>query len=299
LLSITIQPANRIPRPSPRPAAATTAPAARPAAAVPLAPAAAAKPGFFRAWASLFGGLFSGRTVLLPGVVRPYPTLTAPERRAAEARGQGRTIPQAFIASDPAGHQPHEPVNLVVTGSLADLTRALEATGWVAAAPRTPWNFIKAAASALFRLGHYPEAPVSAQLLNGQAEVVAFNKQSDHNLSRDHMRVYRQGTDPASGQPIWAIAATRDTALSVAFPRSGPWPWQWKLPAVGHAVDPAIDHERDLIMRDLLASGHVTAWASVNGQRPAGLEGTPLPTGDLSVRHYRTDGRVYEVRLGG
>lgn len=294
----TIQPANRILRPSPRPVAAATAPTARPAVAPPAAPSPAAKPGFFRAWASLVGGLFSGRTVMLPGVVRPYPAPTAQERQAAGARGQGRTLPQGFLASDPAGLQRHEPVNLVVTGTLADLTRALEATGWVAAAPRTPWNFIKAAASALFRLGHYPEAPVSAQLLDGQAEAVAFNKQSDHNLSRDHMRVYRQGTDPASGQPIWAIAATRDTALSVAFPRTGPWPWQWKLPAVGHAVDPAIDHERDLIMRDLLASGQVTTWASLKGQRPAGLEGTPLPTGDLSVHQYRTDGRVYEVRLG-
>ena len=59
------------------------------------------------------------------------------------------------------------------------------------------------------------------------------------------------------------------------------------------------DRERDLIMRDLLASGQVTTWASVQGQRPAGLEGSPLPTGDLSVHQYRTDGRVYEVRLGG
>lgn len=294
----TIQPANRIQRPSPRPTAAATPAATRPAAVTPATPAPAAKPGFFQAWASLFGGLFSGRTVLLPGVARPYPAPTAQERQAAEARGQGRNVRQDFLAGDSAGLHKEEPVNLVVTGSLADLTRALEATGWVAADSRTPWNFIKAAASALFRLGHYAEAPVSAQFLNGQAEVVAFNKQSDHNLSRDHMRVYRQGTDPVSGQPIWAIAATRDTALEVAFPRTGPRPWQWQLPAVGHAVDKAIDRERDLIMRDLLTSGLVTDWASVKGQRPAGLEGTLLPSGDLSVHKYRTDGQVYEVRLG-
>jgi hypothetical protein len=139
--------------------------------------------------------------------------------------------------------------------------------------------------------------------LNGQSETMAFNKNNDHTLARDHMRVYYEGKDPQTGQDLWAIASTRDVAATVTFhpiEKNGFWPWQWHFvpPSFGHETDGYVDGERDLIMNDLLSTGHVTNWMAVNGQRPQGYAGSRQPDGLLKVGRYTTDGQVYQVDLG-
>jgi hypothetical protein len=252
--------------------------------------AVASHPSVPATWEKLLAALVTGRPAVLPGLMPAYGKLDETQRQAAVARGAGRTVAQGFLTGDKAGAELEEPVNFIVRGSKEAITQALTSQGWVPANPRTVGSFIKVGLSVLFHWGREPEGPVSEQYLNGAPETMAFNKNSDFNLARDHMRVYRLGPD------TWAIAATRDIALEITPPRREGW--HLSAPGFGHHVDRAVDAERDMIMRDMLASGLVKAWAAVDGQRPAGLEGTRQPNGQLNIRGYETDGRVYEVTLG-
>jgi hypothetical protein len=257
--------------------------------------AVASHPSVPATWEKLLAALVTGRPAVLPGLMPAYGKLDETQRQAAVARGAGRTVAQGFLTGDKAGAELEEPVNFIVRGSKEAITQALTSQGWVPANPRTVGSFIKVGLSVLFHWGREPEGPVSEQYLNGAPETMAFNKNSDFNLARDHMRVYYQGKDAKTGEDTWAIAATRDVALEITPPqRTG---FHFSTPGFGHQVDRSVDAERDMIMRDMLASGRVQDWAAVTGQRPAGLEGTPQANGKLNIRGYETDGRVYTVSL--
>lgn len=252
-------------------------------------------------WKRLGQAAKSGERTLLPGQMPAYQRPAPAARAGAVARGQGRTLPQGFLANAQAGDKQHEPVTLMVTGSKAQLTKALRASGWIENAPSTPLNYIKQGLAVLTRFNRVPEGPVSPMYLDGQLPALVFSKNSDFNLARDHLRVYQVGTDAKIGEPRWAIAATRDTAATVTLHKpvkDGPKPWDWKLetPGFGHETDNDLDGERDLIMHDLLASKQVTGWAAVDATRPGAKVG-PAEDGRLKVNQYTTDGRIYDVKL--
>ena len=261
-------------------------------------------PHLVQTWKQVYQAAKSGERTLLTSQMPPYPKLDPALLAQAHAAGQGRSVPQGFLTSDAAGTKRHEPVNFVIRGSKDDLLRALKSQGWVKAVDPSVKNFLQVAGSVLLRTGKETEAPVSDQHLNGKLPDFAFNKNSDYNLGRDHMRVYHQGKDPRTGEDIWAIAATRDTALSLTLRRpiknDSPWPWNWtwQTPGFGHETDKAIDGERDLIMHDFLKSGLVRDWAAVDGQVPSGVRKVRQPDGTYQVSKYTTDGKVYELRLG-
>jgi hypothetical protein len=238
----------------------------------------------------------------MPGNLPSYEPLDPQAQASAVQAGLGRTLPQASTTGDPAGHERAEPVNFIVHGSREALTRSLTSQGWVQAGKRSVWNYVRQGFSALFFAGKDTAGPVSEQYLNGKGEDMAFNKNSDYNLARDHMRVFYQGKD-AQGQDVWAIACSRDTAVSLELPHpqhTGRWPWQlnFQAPSIGHDTDKALDGERNQIMADMLASGQVKHWASVAGVRDAGAPEQRLPDGTYQLGPYTTDGRVFEVNLG-
>lgn len=261
-------------------------------------------PHLFATWKLVAQAAKSGERTLLPGQMPPYPKLDPTQLQAAHAAGQGRSLPQGFLTSDAAGTKRHEPVNFIIRGSKSDLFHALRSQGWVQAVDSGVGNMIQVGLSVLFRAGKETEAPVSDQYLNGKLPDFAFNKNSDYNMGRDHMRVYHQGKDPATGEDIWAVASTRDTAISLNLKhpikndQRWPWQWDWQVPTFGHTTDHAIDGERDLIMHDLLKSGLVREWAAVDGQVPPGIGKSLKPDGQYQVSKYTTDGKMYELRLG-
>jgi hypothetical protein len=225
--------------------------------------------------------LRTGETALLPGHPPAYTCLDPAAKEAATRRGAGRTTAQPFTTGDAAGTDQAEPVNLIVTGSLPQVQALLEKAGWTKADDRTLLHHLHLALSAVFRWGNNVAAPVSQQFLNGQGEVLAMNKHSDHNRARDHLRVY------ALPDGRWGIAATRDVALSLKT--------KGHL-ELGHAIDYGVDGERDQIMADMLRAG-VAQWAAVRGVRPG--RDVQVPGGVLAGGKYRTDGLVYEVTVSG
>lgn len=240
----------------------------------------------------------SGESTAIQGRLPDYSTLDPAELAAARARGEGRTIAQPFITHDQAGEGHHEPISMTIRGSLDDLARALESQGWTQA-PALGWQEnLKMGLKVLLGTEKNTNGPVSHMYVNGHVAVAAFNKNDDYNAGRDHLRVFSVGTDPKTGEAVWQVAATRDVAASVTIPHptfDGLVP-NFEAPRFGHRTDPAIDHERDLIMHDLLASGAVKTWAAVDGVR-TGVSETRLPDGRAQIGNRVTDGRVYEVSL--
>ena len=244
--------------------------------------------------------VITGERVRMEGGMPPYERPSATEIAAAAARGEGRQIAQRYIASDAAGTKLHEPVNLVIRGSKADLVKALESQDWRKAPDRTVRNYVEMGGKVLLGTEKDTNGPVSAMHVDGREEVMAFNKNDNYNAGRDHLRVWHKGQDPETGEDLWEIAATRDTAATITVPHptwEGALP-DLKTPKFGHEIDKNVDGERDLVMHDLLASGLVKDWAAVEGQRE-GLPEKRREDGTVVIGNdqYFTDGKIYEVSL--
>lgn len=251
--------------------------------------------------------ILTGEEQVMVGKMPAYQRPTEAQLKDAIQRGEGRKLEQSFIRGDREGKSINEPVSVVVKGSKEDLVKALESTGWRKAPGRDVEAYAAMGAKVLLGTERDTNGPMSPQFLRGKEEAMAFNKNDDYNAGRDHMRIYDRGPDPKTGETVWEIAATRDTSAKVTVPHpdmdlnpldGDGLSVKLKTPKFTHTIDKEVDHERDLIMHDLLASGLVKDWASVEGKR-TGVAEEKLPDGRFKVDNdLTTDGRLYEVSLG-
>ncbi|HEY3998000.1 MAG TPA: hypothetical protein VGO93_04005, partial [Candidatus Xenobia bacterium] len=92
------------------------------------------------------------------------------------------------VSQDAQGHH-HEPVTVIVEGHLDKLTSLLGKEGW--------------APPSLF--------PMTPMQVNGHYQVASLVKNSEAGgMSRDHLRIFDLGKNPANGRQQWGITATRD-----------------------------------------------------------------------------------------
>lgn len=196
------------------------------------------------------------------------------------------SVPQAAIR-DGKGRR-HEPINLVVAGTRKQLTKALEAAGWKSAQHLGLVSEIKTAFSLFDRLTplHHlfryndSSSPVSTMYLDGKPAAMVFDKNDTFDMARDHLRIFATGKKDAQGRPLWAIAATRDVGMHLDLGKLSGY----------HAIDPAIDKERDQVMADLLDAGQVQSWRSARGPQ------SKVDRAEIA-RNYQTDGNAYLVSL--
>lgn len=138
-------------------------------------------------------------------------------------------------------------INVVLLGEEDWVRRAFDAAGWVEADPLT-----KATGWATFRSvaesKAYPEAPMSAQLFDELPPVVELSKALNTYSKRHHARVWSL-PDTFRQRPVFALAATEDTAIDFSFKRM----------RLIHAIDPNLDNERAKIVNDLVDAGCVDA----------------------------------------
>lgn len=253
------------------------------------------KASLLTTWKTLISAARSGERTLMPGNLPPYPTLDADAMAAAAAKGQGRTLRLSAISSGPPTPHYSEPASFLVHADKAALVKAFKAAGWTPANSRSAWNYIKMGGSVVTRLWDEEGAPVSPMYLDGHIETMAFNKNSDFVLARDHFRAYDLGDG------TFAIAASRDLAATVTFHHptkaaDSRWKLDWQAPSFGHHTDDVVDQERALVLKSLLDAQQLKDWAIVKGAPADGIPFTKV--GDqLKVGHYLTDGNVYELWL--
>jgi hypothetical protein len=170
-------------------------------------------------------------------------------------------------------------VNLAFVGSREQISDAFEAAGWKtgdAMCRRTAMHEIHA----FLMVDNYAHGPMSKQLLDGKAADSTWEKGLDSLAKRHHLRIWSTA-ETIEGQSIWLSAATREIGASMSLQRR----------QFIHHVDPDIDSERAMVIRDLTLAGcvdtvHIAA-------RPGMQHSVENATGD----ELSTDAAIAVVRL--
>lgn len=224
----------------------------------------------------------------------------APSARATWApplRGEWSTDPDGSLS---------DPVNLYLHGSLDQVRQSFEAAGWTEARPKNLENslrfglfaipgFLERGAVNLWNkiTGRHDQLtnsdplyhevnsePVDPLEYNGKPEVAAFEKDNNPFGGRHHLRIFDTGKVDDQGQPVWAVAASRDIGLKFDVHRI-------KTLFLDHVVQPNADMERDVVLRDLRAGNLVKNVQTHTATWP-----------DLGPEHLHSeDGKVYDVQL--
>jgi hypothetical protein len=168
-----------------------------------------------------------------------------------------------------------DPINLAVQGTRDNLEAAFIRAGWLPADRPTPGHLVQGVGAAIVAASA-PRAPVSHQYYFGRAEDVAFERSSPSARERHHVRMWQAD----SAGTLWVGAANEDIGLLIN-PLKG---------RATHRIDPAIDNERELLTRELLAGG----CASFAGYSSLGGVGAAA---NVAGQTFATDGRVAVLRL--
>ncbi len=176
---------------------------------------------------------------------------------------------------------PGDALNVGIEGERSDLICAMIDSGWRPADPVTMISSLKIASSVLMHYS-YQAAPVSPLFWDGRKQDLAFEKPSGVSPShRNHVRFWLALEKGDDGAPLWLGSATFDRSVGLSHYTG----------QITHHIAPDIDAERDLLMADLSASGHVDAIYQVGGIGPTLLAfnggGDP----------YFTDGEIKVARL--
>jgi hypothetical protein len=173
------------------------------------------------------------------------------------------------------GDVPGDPINLAIQGARDDLDAAFTRAGWLAADRPTPGHLAQGVGAAIVEASA-PRAPVSHQYYFGRSEDVAFERSSSSARARHHVRMWQAD----STGTLWVGAANEDIGLLVN-PLKG---------RATHRIDPAIDHERELLTRELLAGGCASfaGYTSLGGVRAAT---------NVAGQTFATDGKVAVLRV--
>jgi hypothetical protein len=172
-----------------------------------------------------------------------------------------------------------DPVNLALCGSERHVRHVFAVAGWLPADPVTVGSALKTARTAVLG-GSYPTSPMSDLYLYNRRQDMAFQKNAKGTRARDHLRVWRTPLLDQLGRPVWVIAATEDVAIKWA---------PGALPT--HQISPFVDDERELVARDLLATGHVARHYALQSLPPDHRAHNGGGDG------YVTDGRVFVLEL--
>ena len=168
-----------------------------------------------------------------------------------------------------------DPINLAVQGTRDDLEAAFIRAGWLPADRPTPGHLVQGVGAAIVEASA-PRAPVSHQYYFGRVEDVAFERSSPSARERHHVRIWQAD----SAGTLWVGAANEDIGLLIN-PLKG---------RATHRIDPALDNERELLTRELLAGGcaNFAGYSSLGGVHAAA---------NAAGQTFATDGQVAVLRL--
>lgn len=180
-----------------------------------------------------------------------------------------------------ARHRDGDPVNIAAIGSLAELTSAMRAAGWVKADSSNRSTDIAIAKSVIF---NRPDstAPVSPLFLFGRPQDIAFERQVGHSArSRHHARFWNAGDVTHNGRSIWLGDATFDARAGMSYRGLHPT----------HHIAPDVDQERDTLVTNLVHAGQVAELFTVTGM------GVRVSAHNAEGDRFDTDGELYVVVL--
>ena len=183
--------------------------------------------------------------------------------------------PEALLTTTEHGI-PGDPINIGLVGTEEDVVAAFTTAGWDRADRLSVTSAVEIGESVLLDRP-YVDAPVSTLLFNGRRQDLAFEKPvGDSPDVRHHVRLWLTFTPGADGRPTWYGAASFDRGVGVSHDTG----------AITHHIGPDIDAERNSLIGDLTAAGHIESVKTIAG---IGLTKTGRNGGGDP---YFTDGKV-------
>jgi hypothetical protein len=135
---------------------------------------------------------------------------------------------------------PGDALNVGFVGSKEDVLRAMHASGWFPADPITLRTSIEIVGSVVLDRP-YHNAPVSPLYYEGKKEQLAFEKPDGRSADkRHHVRLWLVLEKGNDGRPVWLGSITFDRGVGLSHDTG----------QVTHHIEPYIDTERDLLMRE-------------------------------------------------
>jgi hypothetical protein len=207
---------------------------------------------------------------------------------------QSKHVPSFTITGDGL---PGDPVNLVLTGTLAQLRAAFATAGWTEADRLGLASSWRMARAFVFN-SPYPAAPFSTLYLFGRGQDIGFQKAIDNSpRKRHHIRFWalsparaeetlgtpslwlKAEPPPENAEVFWVGAGTKDTGFSLT-----------RLTfQITHATDSDTNEERDFIVAELSKRRVIQNVKSYQAGQRLGME---------RVNHYVTDGEIAFASLG-
>lgn len=172
---------------------------------------------------------------------------------------------------------PGDPLNVALIGSEDDVLRIMKEASWALAVRLGVRADLRLATDAVISRSD-PDAPVSTQYLFGRPEDLAFEQQvGDNPRHRHHVRFWIAGKTSSDGRPQWIGAAVYDRGLGFSHLTG----------QVTHAINAAVDDERNFLFQSLERTGELVEWHAIDGYHVV-REGK---NGDGNAWH--TDGRMF------
>ena len=172
---------------------------------------------------------------------------------------------------------PQEPINFLIIGNTPCVEKAFTNADWIEAEHVSFVSTYRAAKAAVLN-APYPTAPITPSFYNGFPHDIGFEKSTaqDSVRSRHHARLWKTDFTDAS-QSIFVGTASLDKGI------------KW---GITHAIDPAIDTERDLLVSDLENTGMIQSRKDipfVPSELGSNFSGDQFFTdGDLVILHIDT-----------
>jgi len=206
-------------------------------------------------------------------VATPPPAPVIPAIRNEDALVQMvQAQPYRTYAEKPP--KPSDITSLMFLATEQRLDAAFHAAGWSTAAELTHDTAMETFRAIAESRG-YKEAPMSILLLDGQKQMMVFQKQNNTFAMRHHLRIWKR-PETFDGQTVWVCSATHDIGIEFS-PQNRTFI---------HKIDTNIDAERAKIVSDLLLTGMVKGLSLVD--RPEVPKHSQNATGD----NLDTDGAM-------
>lgn len=179
-------------------------------------------------------------------------------------------------ATDKAGENSADPLNVVIVGESADLLNTLTRSGW-SFTHRISMKTVGRMIGSAVNHEAYPIAPVSSLYVFGRKQDFALQRARDNISQRNHMRFW-MAPFTYQGKQVWAGQISRDIGIKLSA----------KSPSLTtHVIDPEMDLAREYLLHSLLAGGFVKQFGFVRGSMAAPRT---QPANNLTGDPYFSDG---------
>ena len=143
---------------------------------------------------------------------------------------------------------PGDPINVALTGTEADLQKAMLAAGWFVADPLGLRSDLRIAADTVLERPD-EKAPVSNLFLWGRKEDLAFEQPvGDDPRQRHHVRFWKSAKLDDKLRPAWMGSATYDKRVGLSHTTG----------QITHHIAADVDAERDHLFASLKRTGDLT-----------------------------------------